>query len=142
MPEKTLPFDLMAALKASVDAARRNRGEPSAPAPASEAGCPAASSGSVTTAPTWAGSSPSSRWAAAPMPEKILPYAVGDWVTVTSHYSWCGRDTHGHDGRVVDVVGEDTPMPLYNVQLDGFTSLVPMHADELELAGGAHGAGS
>ncbi|TLK47405.1 DUF1918 domain-containing protein, partial [Glutamicibacter sp. V16R2B1] len=30
-------------------------------------------------------------------------YSLGDRVTVASHFVWCGHDTHGRTGKVVEV---------------------------------------
>ncbi len=65
-------------------------------------------------------------------------YAVGDRVTVRTHYIWYGRDTYGHTGPVVGVVGE-----LYDVDLDGFEdSPVPFEEKELGPADDRTGASS
>ncbi len=70
-------------------------------------------------------------------------YAVGDKVTVATHYTWYGRDTYGHTGVVVEIIGADTRTRVYDVDLDGFAdSPVPFYAGELAPADDQAGAGS
>ena len=71
-------------------------------------------------------------------PETPRTYKVGDHVKVTGHYEWLHRDTHGHTGVVVEI---HHPIPgfadtLYGCDLDGFTAVVTLPADELAPAGG------
>lgn len=60
-------------------------------------------------------------------------FAVGDKVAVTSHYVWCGRDTFGWPGEVVEVWDREDDPPLHEVAVEG-RGAIPYFADELTRA--------
>ena len=73
-------------------------------------------------------------------------FAIRDTVTVTSHYKWNRRDTHGRTGTVVAVYPGADPDRLgvgvlYDVKLPGFATPVPYGGDELRPAQAAAPAG-
>jgi hypothetical protein len=62
-------------------------------------------------------------------------FAVGDAVTVTGHFMWAGKDTHGISGRIV-AIHENMPgePPLYEVQPGADAVGIPFFGGELATA--------
>lgn len=70
--------------------------------------------------------------------QRHAAYAVGDPVTVTGHFTWAGRDTHGHTGYVSHIQQHNEPgwPVIHSVTIDGFPSPAPLTIDELKPATG------